>query len=285
MDASTTSNKILLNKELVDEFRGYQKHLRETTVLMAQRAFQIRSQYLSADGRKYDDAFETWWSTHNLDAVFGKRANFTKWASAGEAFEKARIEEHSERMPTTLTALYEVSQLTPDEVKLCLQDRFTRTSLTEQPKGNKKPNPLIHPEVTAAEIKSWRTRWRTPKPKSTEKRRLPFGTIKVHGSLYDFDKTGKHGGILTPDKLKEISDTLTSAMMPFDEYVLLETKLDALLEGHRRRQERAEEQAKKKATLKKNRRRKSKRHSRLGFASILSKPIRSKSGWCPASPK
>jgi len=51
-DAPTSSNKILLNKELVDEFRGYQKHIRANTVSMAQKAFQIRSQYLSADGRK-----------------------------------------------------------------------------------------------------------------------------------------------------------------------------------------------------------------------------------------
>jgi hypothetical protein len=40
-------------------------------------------------------------------------------------------------------------------------------------------------------------------------------------------------------------------MMPYDEYVLLDTKLDALLEGHRRRQERAEEKAKKEAVPKK----------------------------------
>jgi hypothetical protein len=248
---NTVSNRIALNRELVEEFKGYQKSIRENTVSMAQKAFQIRSQYLSADGRKYDEAFETWWSTHNLDAVFGMRANFTKWASAGEAFEKARIEEHSERMPTTLTALYEVSHLTPDEVKLCLQDRYTRNSLTESPKGNKKPTPLIHPEATAAEIRNWRTRWRSPKPKSTEKRRLLFGAIKVHGSLYDFDEKGKQGGNLTPEKLKEISDTLNRAMMPFDEYVLLETKLDALLEGHRRRHEKAEEKAKRDAAGKK----------------------------------
>jgi hypothetical protein len=257
------SNTIALNRELVDEFKGYQKGIRGDTVSMAQKAFGIRSQYLSADGRKYDAVFESWWSTHDLDAVFGSRANFTKWASSGEALEKARIDEHSDQMPTTLTALYEVSQLTPGELKLCLQDRYTRTSLTDEPKGSKKPKPLIHPEVTAAEIKKWRVRWRSPKAKSYEKRRLAFATLQVHGSLYD--EKSKHGSVvLTPEKLKEISDALTRSMTPYDDYVLLETKLEPLLEGHRRRQEQAEARVSDTAAKKRSRRKSGKGHSRLG---------------------
>src|SRR5437868_14594289 len=107
----TASNRIALDRELVDEFKGFQKSIRQNTISMARKAFQIRSQYLSSDGRKYDEAFEKWWSAHSLDAVFGARGNYTKWASAGEAIEKARIDEHSEQMPSTLTALYEISQL------------------------------------------------------------------------------------------------------------------------------------------------------------------------------
>jgi hypothetical protein len=271
MDAGT--NKITLDKELVDELKGYQKRIRENTVSIARKAFQIRSQYISADGRKYDENFEKWWSTHNLDSVFGKRANFTKWASSGEAIEKSVIEGHDERMPTTLTALYEIAQLRPEEVKLGLQDTYTRTSLTEDPKGNKKPKPLIHPEATAAEIRSWRKRWRSPKAKSTEKRRLAFATIKVHGSLYDFDKSGKHEGILTPDKLKDIYDALISSMKPYNEFAVLETNLEPLLEGHAKRQEKAEDRARREAIKKsrrQNQRRKiSKRYSGLGSSSVF----------------
>jgi hypothetical protein len=156
-------------------------------------------------------------------------------------------------MPTTLTALYEVSQLTPEELKLCMQDRFTRESLTGVPRGRQKPSPLIHPEVTAAEIRGWRTGWRNPKPKSTEKRRLQYATLKVHGSLYDLEKPGTVGGVLTVEKLKEVHDALTRSMQPFDEYVLLETKLDHLIAGHQKRQEQAQERARKEATQKKSR--------------------------------
>jgi hypothetical protein len=41
-------NTIALNKELVDEFKDYQKGVRGNTVSMAKKAFGIRSQYLSA---------------------------------------------------------------------------------------------------------------------------------------------------------------------------------------------------------------------------------------------
>jgi hypothetical protein len=196
MRIGQTSNRITLDETLVEEFKGYQKNIRDNTVAMAEKAYDIRSQYLSADGRKYDEVFEKWWNVHNLKKVFGKRANFTKWAMSGEALAKAEFSKYSDHMPTTLTGLYEVSQLTPEEVKLCLQDRYTRASLTDQPKGQKRPSPVIHPDASAAEIKAWRNRWRNPPVKSTEKRRLTFATIKAHGSLYDFEKkTGKHGGV------------------------------------------------------------------------------------------
>jgi hypothetical protein len=236
-----TSNRIPLDEALVEEFKGYQRHIRDNTVAMAEKAYGVRSQYLSADGRKYDPEFEDWWLVHNLKKVFGSRANFTKWASAGAALAKATFHKHSDRMPTTLTALYEVAQLTPDEVKLCLENRYTRKSLTDEPTGLKTPSPVIHPEATAAAIKSWREHWRKPPVQSTEKRRLPFATIHAHASIYDFEKaTGKHGGMLTPDKLKEIDDRLIEAMKPFDEFVLLQTKLTELLGGHQKRQAQAE---------------------------------------------
>ncbi len=189
-----TTNKITINQELVNEFVTYQKNIHENTISMSRRAFEIRSQYLSADGLKYVPAFEKWWTTYKLESIFGKRANFTKWAAAGEALEKAKIGGYSDRLPTTLTGLYEVSQLTPDELQLSVQDTYARDSLTDAPKGKEKPSPLIHPEVTAAEIKSWRKQWRNPKPDSPEKSPLPSATItlKVRGFLTQLRSSRKY---------------------------------------------------------------------------------------------
>src|ERR1700680_3104149 len=104
MDTIST-NKIPLDENLVQEFRSYQKNIRSNTVAFALKAFEIRSQYLLADGRKYDPEFEIWWSTHKLDSIFGTRANFSKWAASGEALEHAKFDKYSDRMPTTLSAL------------------------------------------------------------------------------------------------------------------------------------------------------------------------------------
>src|SRR5579862_8396148 len=248
---SPSSNKIPLNQALVDELKTLQNNIRENTISLAQRAYEIRSQYLAEDGRRYDAEFHKWWAAHDLETVFGKLPNFTKYAEAGEALEKAQLGEYRDRMPITLTALHQIAQLTPDELKLCVQDTYTRLSLTDTPKARKTPKPLIHPETTAAEIKAWKNRWRNPKPKPTEKRRLPYATLKVHGSLYDFDNKGTHSGILTVGKLKKIHDALINSMKPFNEYVLLETRFDALIEGHNKREEQAQERKRKKAAEKK----------------------------------
>lgn len=169
-----TTNRIVLDQTLVDEFKSYQKNIRDNTIAMAEKAYHIRNQYLSADGKKYDEEFHKWWSLHNLNSVFGGRSNFTKWAKSGEVLEKAKFDKYSEKLPHSLNALYEVSQLSPDELKMSLEDTFTRTTLTDEPKRKtKKPIPLINPEVTAAAIQAWKTRWRNPTIRSSEKRRIP----------------------------------------------------------------------------------------------------------------
>ena len=266
---TTNSNNITLDKALVDEFKTYQANIGHNTILMAHKAYQIRSQYLHFDGKKYVSDFNAWWDSYDLNKVFGKHSNFTKWAAAGKAMECAKIHDYDERLPTTLTALYEVSLLSSEELKLCLQDRYTRSTLTDEPKGRKQPQPLIHPDVTAGEIRNWRKKWRNPKSRTVEKRRLQFASIKVHGSLFDFDDKGKHVGILTPDILREIDATLTKALSAYGDSILIDTKFEALLEGHVKRQEKAEIKAQRNAEKKRTRTKSSSAHSRLAFEAIL----------------
>ena len=82
------STKIPLDRNLVDEFVAFQKNIPESTLAMAEKAYQLRSQYLSADGKNYVPDFEKWWSDYNLDSVFGSRSSFSIWAGSGEALEK-----------------------------------------------------------------------------------------------------------------------------------------------------------------------------------------------------
>jgi len=102
-----TSNRIRLDRALVDAFLTFKKNISDNTIAMAEKAFDIRSQYLSSDSRKYDPKFEEWWSEYNLDSVFGGRANFTKYAASGKVVEQAKIGGYTRQIDRLLIALAE----------------------------------------------------------------------------------------------------------------------------------------------------------------------------------
>ena len=168
-----TTNKIPLNKELADKIEGLLGNIRTSVVELATIAASIRNQYLDATGKKYDGDFQAFWKNYGMEKNFGSQANFTKYASAGDAIGmvKAQYEQYESRLPITLTALYEFSQLDQEEMELCLSSTFSRTEVTSDRtkwKSPKKPKPLITPSTQAAAIKSWRTKWRNPKAAPTD---------------------------------------------------------------------------------------------------------------------
>ena len=81
------TNRVPLDRALVDEFVIYQKNIRENTISMAQKAFDIRSQYLTADGRKYDPEFEKWWSNYKLDFDLRQASKFHEVGFGWRSFE------------------------------------------------------------------------------------------------------------------------------------------------------------------------------------------------------
>lgn len=236
-----TTNKIPLNKELADKIKGLLGNIRTSVVELAVIAANIRNQYLDASGKKYDGDFQAFWKNYGMEKNFGSQANFTKYASAGDAIGlvKAQYEKYENRLPITLTALYEFSQLNQEEMELCLENTYSRTEVTadrskwDAPK--KKPKPLITPSTTAGAIKAWRTNWRNPKAAATDKRRLKIAEIKVHGSLYDF-KEGKHNGILSIEMMGQISEALKKAVEQFPEAVIrIDLEDEKLKQGYEKR--------------------------------------------------
>jgi hypothetical protein len=217
-----SSNRIVLDVGEVAYLKQLQKNVRKNVIALAGRAYHIRLEHLGEDGKGYDKDFEKWWRNYELNRVFGKRSNFTKYAAAGEALEKAKIHDYYDKMPITLNALYEVAQLTSEEIKLCLENRYTRSSLTAAPTCPKRPQPVIHPEATDKEIRNWRKRWRNP----------------------DQHRTSSSDD-LTLDELDEIANAVTEAMKPFKGYALAE-EIEKLLRLHRKRLKRAEAQESKK---------------------------------------
>ena len=140
--------------------------IRKNIVELATMAATVRNQYLSGSGKSYEPEFHQFWKTYSMENKFGSLSTFAKYANIGDAIEKvrARYERYQDRLPTTMTALYEFSQLEDDELELCLEDHWVRTEITSDKdkwkRKGRKPIPVISPSATAAAIRTWRTHWR-----------------------------------------------------------------------------------------------------------------------------
>jgi len=251
-------NAPVLNKQLVDEFRDKFGDIRRSTLAICARAWEVKANYTDASG-SYTQKFKTWYSNYGVDSIFGSKPNFTKYANAGEAIEKVQKnwDAKADQLPTSMNALYEVSQLTDDELRLCLENTYTRSSVTS-PKTEwtrpRKPKPLIHPQTIAATIRAWRKNWRHPKPVNTERRTLPFLKLFVHGSLYDFDQAGrKPTGATEFAEVQGVYDKMLSTLNEInaDDFIRIEGNLDALKNGYEKRFARAVEASSKKKKGKK----------------------------------
>ena len=236
----TIGNLVPLDAELREKFQDLFRSIKKNTFAIAKQAFQIHSEHYSRTDRKYDKDFELWWEIQGLEKVFGSRGNWTKWYRAGEAIEKVHVQfgKYADRLPTTRDALYEIALLQPDELRLCLENRYTRSSITQPEaewKHPKRLQPVIHPGAAASSIQSWRKNCREPPQPRADKRTLPFITIHIHRSLYDFDKSGQPTGLIAPGQAVEINQKVVDLLKPLDAFVRVDSKLEHLLEGYDKR--------------------------------------------------
>lgn len=244
-----SDNKIPLNKELADRIGTLIGNVRKSVLELSALAADVRNQYLDASGRKYDPAFEAFWKAHDMDGKFGTRATFTKYANIGDVIHKvqAQYESYADRLPVTMSALYELSQLTNEEIGLCLVDTYKRTEVTpDKAKWSKpkKPKPLIHPHVQAGVIAGWRKNWRNPIPPNTDKRRIRLAEIKIHDSFGTFKGT-THTGVIGLSQIEALTEALKKAVASFpNELIRIDLHDEKLKEKYKKSEEKAEEREK-----------------------------------------
>ena len=246
------------------KIREYVGNIRRNTIDLARLAYEIHSTHISADGRKYDDHFEKWWKNHSVERLFGSRSNWSRWQTAGGAIAKVEVQfaKHFSALPMSVDALYAVAQLTDQELALCIQNTYTRTSITDPEqkwKRPKKPRPVIHPSATAASIRNWTEKWRNPVSKiATDPRRLVLATIKIHGSFFNFDRNNAaHTGKIDKAAIQHLGGKLKEFFAGQEETILLESQSDHLCSLYDAREKRAIDAAAKRVavtTKKKSRR-------------------------------
>ena len=218
-----TTNVIKLDKAAADRIVELIGNVRKAGIELARYAAELRDQHLDEKGN-YDKKFRDFWEKFELDKNFGQRANFTRYALAGKAIEKIEanfpeLDALEKRLPHSIAALYELSQLNLDEIRICLQNTYKRRDLTAPQSewtAPNKPKPLITPSVTAAQLKSWREKWRNPTAPSTDTRRLLLAVIRLDKSLNEYDKeTGEYAGNVERDDVAKITEALKHTISGF----------------------------------------------------------------------
>lgn len=250
-----TANQIPLNQETYEKIKEYFSKAKRSVIDLAVFAYEMRLQYLEADGRKYSPAFMKWWKENKLENQFGSLPTWTKYAQVGELLQqtRARTDRSFERLPYSLEALYQISRLSDEEFHLCLQDTYSRTSLTQSEsewKRPKKPNPLIHPHVTAKNIETWRRNWREPKvPSKKDARNLVLARVMIHQDFLKVNQESEPDGPISQADVREFSRRIAELFSGKDSLVKVDLSAEALCDRLERRVSSAKE--KRMRTLKK----------------------------------
>jgi len=246
-----SSSKSTVSENLANEIKTQFVNDRENRFQLFLLSSGIRRKYLDKKTNKYSDEFQNWYLKYGLSDFFGSTSNFTKYAGCGEvvnyvATKTSNPEKYLKQLPVSVGALYEISiilKMNKDIFAICLQFTVTRKTLAEEKHDWKtvKP-PLINPQATELKVRTWRRKWETPPPekqKRTDKRTMPFITIKCSGELYDFDKkTGDKTGCLDLEQVEKLLKLVqkhfdTSNMKQFK----IENNLDQLTEGYIKRRD------------------------------------------------
>jgi hypothetical protein len=243
--------KSTVSENLANEIKGQFVKDRENRFQLFLLSSGIRQKYLDKKTNKYTDEFHKWYTTYGLSDFFGSTSNFTKYAGCGEvvnyvANKTSDPEKYLKQLPISVGALYEISiilKMSEEIFATCLQFTVTRKTLTEEKHDWKtvKP-PLINSQATELKVRTWRRKWDNPPPakqKRTDKRTMPFITIKCSGELYDFDKkTGDKTGCLD---LVDVENFLKVIQKHFDDSNMtqfkVEDNLDLLTEGYIKRRD------------------------------------------------
>lgn len=247
-------NSIVLGSALADQFVELQRDRARSVVQMAVLAYTVREANKNQSGEPTKE-FRNWHKKYNMERVFGSRSNFSKHASAGAVIlkHKAVLARDLTQLPLRIHALYEIHDLTDDELALCLENTYTRDSNTITDKSRfkspKKAKPVINPQATGKTIRTWKENWRNPPVPKTDKRTISFITITADASIYDIDKnTAAATGKTTLEHLRKIEAAIAGALAGQDPHVRMKSELDAISDGVERRRKKVEDALSKKKT-------------------------------------
>ena len=201
-----------LDKQVRDLF----SKKKESTVEICLLSAGIRNKYLTqVDGRpSYAPEFNNWIDNGGGTTQYGDRANFTKYAGAGDAInyfsnvqkpQKDNFDYVNALPLNSVSALNEVNKIISclegfvdhrkkPRIFTLFHGWVQRTSEDDKVgEETKKIEKLIHPQSTASDLKSWREHWVSPEAKTKKPpvEGIKFTELRINSSLFEWNPAGK----------------------------------------------------------------------------------------------
>lgn len=231
-----TKQQVALSPKLVGIIKEHSSKSREHLFHLCMIAYGLRKHNFikkgngaggNAQGYSYKPEFEKWYEENDLYEVYGKfPANFTLYAMVGRLLNYTRWqvgEEYMDRLPKSLTALYELSQIiwTQGDTATDKSRALYKRALNEVVSDGSKNNKLIHPNATRKDINSWRMNnlniGNNKKPSERDNQfTIAIATVKVHKDLFSFTK--RTGEKRFGPKLEDVKKLITELNHLIEEF-------------------------------------------------------------------
>ncbi len=250
-----TAAEVPLNEQLVKIIKTHHQKSREHLFHLCMIAYGLRRHNLisnkgnrggNAQGKELKPEFKMWYEKHHLDEVYGKEANFTKYAMSGRLLSYVAWQvdkKYIEHLPNSLTALYACSQLLweqGDTTTDAKRKRFADLLIKKVKDGSGVSTTKINKQSTRVDIENLlpQSASNTTNSKSTEKIKIKFeglAEILVNKDIYKFTSNYTKRGHLKIEDVDKLNSAIADLVKKHDagrKYFTVQSSLPEIKEKY-----------------------------------------------------
>ena len=252
-----TAAEVPLNEQLVKVIKTHHQKSREHLFHLCMIAYGLRRHNLisnrgkrggNAQGKELKPEFKVWYEKHHLEEVYGKEANFTKYAMSGRllSYVAWKVDrKYIEHLPNSLTALYTCSQLLweqGDTTTDAKRKRFSELLIKRVKDGSGVSTTKINKQSTIVEIENLfpQSISNTSTAKPTGKGGLKFeglAEVLVNKDIYKFTSNYTKRGHLKIEDVDKLNSAIADLVKKFDagrQYFSIQSSLPKIKEKYKK---------------------------------------------------
>ena len=252
-----TAAEVPLSEQLVKVIKTHHQKSREHLFHLCMIAYGLRRHNLisnrgkrggNAQGKELKPEFKVWYEKHHLDEVYGKEANFTKYAMSGRLLSYVAWQvdrKYIEHLPSSLTALYTCSQLLweqGDTTTDAKRKRFSELLIKRVKDGSGVSTTKINKQSTRADIENLLPNEESDlspqKSESAGKTKLKsvgLAEVLVNKDIYKFTSNYTKRGDLKLEDVVKLNEAISTLVNKFDagrKYFTVQSSLTEIKEKY-----------------------------------------------------